>query len=265
MAGASWIDPEMPSDSIRLAVFTTAPSNLTIVNQFPGYIVIVDISGYTGFVKMHRTALAHAEQIITDLMESVLDVQGPPLVLDKLMGDAAVFYGTDDGEGTAAAIAAQVLRFFDAFNKSEAVLISCNVCVCDACNQMERLELKAILHHGELIVKQMGGSTELGGADTILAHRLLKNSVEGDEYILMTEAFHDLAGDIEGMTPHRGREETDLGPVDILVFYPHSDNHPVPEATWSARMKQFARIEAKGAVRLVRGRGAREFLNLPTN
>ena len=61
------------------------------MEQFPGFIVIVDISGYTGFVKMHRTAMVHAEQIITDLMESVLDVHGPPLVLDKLMGDAGNF------------------------------------------------------------------------------------------------------------------------------------------------------------------------------
>ena len=233
------------------------------VDQFPGYIVIVDISGYTEFVKMHRTALVHAEQIITDLMESVLDVQGPPLVLDKLMGDAAVFYGTDDGEGIATAIAEQVLRFFDAFNSLEAVLVSCNVCICDACTQMDRLELKAILHHGELIAKQMGGSTELAGPDVILAHRLLKNRVEGDEYILMTKAFHDRAGDLEGMPPHHGQEETDLGPVDVVVFYPHASDRPIPEATWSARIRQFARIEAKGAARLMRGRSSREFLNLP--
>jgi len=238
---------------------------LAMVDQFPGYIVIVDISGYTGFVKLHRTAAAHAEQIVTDLMESVLDVHGPPLVLDKLMGDAAVFYGPDMGEGGASTIAAQVLRFFDAFNKSEAVLVSCNLCVCDACNQIDQLRLKAILHHGELIVKEMGGRTELGGGDVILAHRLLKNSVEGDEYILMTEAFHDRAGDIEGMSAHHGQEDTDFGPVNIVVFSPDSEERPLPEAKWSARLKQFARTEAKGAVRLIKGRGEREFLNLPSN
>jgi hypothetical protein len=233
------------------------------VEQFAGYVVIVDISGYTGFVRLHRTSMAHAEQIITDLMESVLDVQGPPLVLDKLMGDAAIFYSTDDGEGVAEAIAAQVVRFFDAFNRSEEVLVSCNLCVCDACIQMGGLQLKAILHHGELIVKQMGGRAELGGTDIILAHRLLKNSVEGDEYILMTSAFHDRAGDMGGMSPHRGQEETDLGPVEVVVFYPDSGERPSPKATWSARVKQFARIEAKGALRMLKGRSERDFYNLP--
>lgn len=234
------------------------------MEQFPGCLVIVDISGYTRFVKMHRTAMVHAEQIITDLMESVLDVQGPPLVLDKLMGDAATFYSADSAEGSAEAIAAQVMRFFDAFNQNEEILVSCNVCICDACTQMGGLKLKAILHHGELILKQMGGRTELAGADIILAHRLLKNSVEGDEYILMTKAFHDRGGDIDGITPHLGQEQTDLGPVDVVVFYPDSDDRPLPKATWSGRAKQFARIEAKGVQRMLSRRSARDFNNLPT-
>lgn len=235
------------------------------MNQFSGFVVIVDISGYTSFVKMHRTAMVHAEQIITDLMESVLDVQGPPLVLDKLMGDAATFYAIDDGEGVAAAIAQQVVRFFAAFNELEGVLVSCNVCICDACTQMDKLHLKAILHHGELIVKQMGGRTELAGADIILAHRLLKNSVDADEYILMTEAFHDRAGDIDGEPPHPSREETDLGTVDVVVFYPNSGPRPTPKATISGRLRQFARIESKGAMRMLTRSDAPEFGNLPTD
>ena len=128
-----------------------------------------------------------------------------------------------------------------------------------------RLKLKAILHHGELIVKQMGGRTELAGPDIILAHRLLKNGVAGDEYVLMTKAFHDRAGDMEGMSPYRGREETDLGPVDVVVFYPDSGDRPSPNATLSGRVKQFARIEAKGAMRMLTRRDAQKFGNLPTD
>jgi hypothetical protein len=238
---------------------------VTGMEQLSGCIVIIDISGYTEFVKMHRTAMVHAEQIVTDLMESVLDVQGPPLVLDKLMGDAAVFYSRDDGGSSVEAIAAQVVRFFDAFNETEGVLVSCNVCICDACNQMSSLKLKAILHHGEYIVKQMGGGSELAGPDVILAHQLLKNSVDGDEYILMTRPFHDRSGDLPGMPPELGQEQTDLGPIDVVVFYPDPDDRPLPKATWSGRLKQFARIEATGARRMLRGHGAREFTNLPTD
>ncbi|MGI9667329.1 MAG: DUF2652 domain-containing protein [Acidimicrobiia bacterium] len=233
------------------------------MEQFSGCIVIVDISGYTEFVKMHRTAMVHAEQIITDLMESVLDVQGPPLVLDKLMGDAATFYSHDGREGSAASIAAQVVRFFDAFNESEGVLVSCNMCICDACTQMGSLSLKAILHHGDLLLKEMGGRTELAGPDVILAHRLLKNSVPVDEYILMTKDFHERAGDLDGSAPVLGQEETDLGPVDVAVFYPESGDRPLPRATLGGRLKQFVHIEANGVRRMLKGRGTRDFTNLP--
>jgi ABC-type proline/glycine betaine transport system permease subunit len=160
------------------------------MEQFPGCLVIVDISGYTSFVKMHRTALVHAEQIITELMETMLEKRESPLVLDKLQGDSAVFYALDDGNPEmASVIVEQVQWFFEAFNSLESELVSCNLCICDACDQIEGLRVKAVLHHGEIILKQMGGGTEIGGADIIQVHRLLKNSVEGDEYILMTRAF----------------------------------------------------------------------------
>ena len=234
------------------------------MEQFPAFIVIVDISGYTGFVKMHRTSMVHAEQIITDLMESVLDVQESPLVLDKLQGDAAIFYARNSGDPeSATAIANQVMRFFEAFDARERELVSCNVCFCDACNQIDGLQLKAILHSGELILKDMAGSRELGGADIILAHRLLKNSVQSDEYILMTSDFHHLAGDLPGMEPHRAREEYDLGPVDIVVFSPDPNTSPLPKPTAGARLKQFARIEALGVRRMLRGSGDKTFNNLP--
>lgn len=233
------------------------------MQQFPGFIVIVDISGYTGFVKMHRTSMVHAEQVITDLMESVLAAQNPPLVLDKLQGDAAIFYAKDTGDGAAPEIAAQVTRFFEAFDERERVLVSCNLCICDACQEIGGLQLKAILHHGDLIVKEMGGSTELGGTDIILAHRMLKNHVQADEYILMTSAFHELAGHMDGLEPNRGSEETDLGKVDYVVFYPDPNTDPMPNATWMARAKQLARIELLGARRMLKRGRDRTFSNLP--
>lgn len=57
--------------------------------------------------------------------------------------------------------------------------------------------------------------------------------------------------------------QTDLGSVDIVSFYPDFGDRSLPKATWSARVKQFVRIEAKGAQRMLRGHGAREFNNLP--
>ena len=120
--GASVVEQPSTRELVSQAIVEPAIETFASgVEQFSGYVVIVDISGYTEFVRMHRTAMVHAEQIVTDLMESVLDVQGPPLVLDKLMGDAATFYAVDSGEAAADAIAGQVVRFFEAFNQLEGV------------------------------------------------------------------------------------------------------------------------------------------------
>ena len=55
-------------------------------------LVLADIGGYTRFIKMHGTSLVHAERIITDLLESVINESEFPLTLNKLEGDAALFY-----------------------------------------------------------------------------------------------------------------------------------------------------------------------------
>ena len=70
-----------------------------------GYLLIADISGYTDFVKLHNLRkkavvgkfLAdnfefHAEAIVSDLLEAVIEVVEPTLKLNKLEGDAAFFY-----------------------------------------------------------------------------------------------------------------------------------------------------------------------------
>ncbi len=43
------------------------------------FIVLADISGDTKFVKMHRFSLIHAEQIISDLLETVVQQSQSPL------------------------------------------------------------------------------------------------------------------------------------------------------------------------------------------
>ena len=71
-----------------------------------GFIVIVDISGYTNFVKSHGTSNknnffkkiidkindGHGEHIISDLLETVINELDGTLTINKLEGDAALFY-----------------------------------------------------------------------------------------------------------------------------------------------------------------------------
>src|SRR3990170_3517682 len=98
--------------------------------------VLADISGYTRFIKLHTASLLHAEVIITDLLEAVLDRAEYPLTLSKLEGDAAFLYLPLEADGDARAAAQYALRqvaaFIDAFKPRERELIACNVCACEA-------------------------------------------------------------------------------------------------------------------------------------
>ena len=58
----------------------------------PTFMLIADIAGYTRFMKFHRSSLAHAQEIIAQLLEAVIHATSRRLALAKLEGDAAFFY-----------------------------------------------------------------------------------------------------------------------------------------------------------------------------
>jgi hypothetical protein len=198
-------------------------------------LVLVDISGYTSFMKMHTMSMLHAEAIITDLLEAVIDNAEYPLTLSKLEGDAAFFYATleeaDQQARTAAqSILQQVSVFFDAFQRKERQIVACDTCQCDACQNIGKLKLKAFLHAGQAVFKQIKQFEELAGEDVILIHRLLKNSVPSNEYILLTDAYTALGGGLSGYRSESRTEDCEgIGQVGVQVYYlPEADPLPVP-------------------------------------
>lgn len=202
-------------------------------------IVLADIGGYTKFIKFHETSLLHAERIITDLLESVIGQAEYPLTLNKLEGDAALFYA-GAGQNTAAVLRSafqQVEGFFEAFHKKRDELEKVNACPCDACTHVGQLHIKAILHYGEVLLKQVRQFQELAGEPVIVAHRLLKNSAQQSEYILVTEALEQGAG---GLRPSGGRRLVEdcegIGKVPVVVFDP-----PAPGALPSYRTTPIRR------------------------
>ena len=57
-------------------------------------LVIADIGGYTRFMNLHRTSLAHAQENTSRLLDAIIDA-APGLELSGLEGDAAFLYVTD--------------------------------------------------------------------------------------------------------------------------------------------------------------------------
>lgn len=157
----------------------------------PLFIIIVDISGYTNFIRLHKISLLHAEKIIGELMECMLDEVESPVVAHEILGDAISLYALDDGSPDLADnIYLQLERYFQAFRKREAYLLrECGYCICEACNKVGELKLKAVLHSGEAAFTKVHDIQKISGEDVITAHRLLKNAIPSDEYILITESF----------------------------------------------------------------------------
>lgn len=191
-------------------------------------LVIVDISGYTQFIRSEKMSAVHAEEIIFDLLEAVIDKAAYPLTLNKLEGDAALLYAElkDDEAAVARDVARQAQAFFDVFYERARLLSSERAdCNCNACQRILDLRLKAFLHCGEVVFKKIRQFEEMAGEDVIIAHRLTKNSIPSNEYILMTEAFHQLAGDLPNMNMEKRQEiYEELGAVNINVFHHQKKN-----------------------------------------
>lgn len=234
------------------------------------FVVLIDISGYTKFIRMHKVSLIHAEGIISELLESVIDASSHPLILNKLQGDAALFYAPSDGTREAAQdILRQIQGFFKAFAAREKKLVSeCSLCSCDACLKVGQLKLKAIAHHGEMAVKRIKQFEEIAGEEVILAHRLLKNTVTSGEYILLTQALQEMSGGIQGRAPeHRTEQCEGVGAVDVVVYYPEgAAADPTAEgrgetSIWD-KLKMMMKLEALLVKRLI-GRPGQIFHHLP--
>jgi uncharacterized protein YndB with AHSA1/START domain len=140
----------------------------------PACLLIADISGYTSYLA--ATELDHAQDILADLMTTVIAALRPGFRLAKLEGDAAFAYAlTDAIDGSA--LLDGVERTYFAFRRRLRSIAAATSCRCNACVRMPGLDLKVVVHHGSMIRHRIAGREELVGSDVIVVHRMLKNHV----------------------------------------------------------------------------------------
>ena len=182
---------------------------------------------------------------------------GSPLELYEVDGDAVTFCAIeDDGEDNSATVLAQVERCMDTFREREAELISeASICLCDACKRVDQLKFKIVVHRGLATFMQVRGFNKVGGEDIIMAHRLLKNDVPSDEYILMTEPFVQSCPDssFADSTVQAGKTNVDgFGEVPIKVIDYNRGAATEPKAaTLGAKLKMFGAVELHLLKRLI--------------
>ena len=150
-------------------------------------LLIGDIGGYTRFMRLHRLSLAHAEENTTRLLEAMIDAV-PRLHLVGIEGDAVFLYVPEpEDEEVAASIAGVAAAIHRGFHAEQERIGDLTLCPCDACHQIGSLTVKVVTHLGQVVEQTVRGHTSVAGPDVILVHRMLKNSVPIDEYVLMTE------------------------------------------------------------------------------
>ncbi len=140
----------------------------------PACLLIADISGYTSYLA--GTELDHAQDILADLMTTVVGSLRPSFRLAKLEGDAAFAYVLAE-QIDGSQLLDTVERTYFAFRRRLRDIAQATACECNACTLMPRLDLKIVAHHGSIVRHRIAGHEELVGSDVIVAHRLLKNHV----------------------------------------------------------------------------------------
>lgn len=198
----------------------------------PTLLFVPDISGFTEFV--NSTEITHSRHIIEELLELLIDANDLDLVVSEIEGDAILFY-REGPPPTAASLLAQVERMYMQFHAHLRRYETQRICQCGACSKASGLKLKFILHHGAVAKNQIRDHTKLFGRDVIVAHRLMKNAVPQDEYVLMTRQLIDACPSWVDMDQaawaeiQEGEDSYDFGTVSYCVIPLEPLRAQVPE------------------------------------
>jgi len=186
------------------------------------FIFIPDISGFTRFV--NQTAIDHSNHIISELLEVIIDSDDLGLTVSEVEGDAILFYKNHvpDVKEILEQSEKTFINFHNHLNRYETE----RICRCGACETAASLSLKFIVHSGNIQQIKIKDHLKLHGPDVILAHRLLKNSIDQNEYVLFTDNFKNalsnpsLARQFSWIKRMEGLAESDTGDKVKYSYFP---------------------------------------------
>ncbi len=186
---------------------------------------MADISGFTHFMRLHALSASHARRIIVRLLDRLVKAAEPPLRIAEIEGDAVFFYAPArdaDLADVAANVKAQLPVLLRTFRDEIEAFRTTPMCVCEACTTVGNLRLKQVVHAGEIAIERIDRFEKLFGLDVIVVHRMLKNTVPADEYLMLTEPAYDSFDGFYELEPERRTEQFEgVGAVPTVVF--HSD------------------------------------------
>ncbi|SFD58581.1 Protein of unknown function [Chitinophaga sp. CF118] len=193
-------------------------------------ILIPDISGFTEF--MTTTELNHSTLAINMLIDAMVKAVGDEYEVAEIEGDAVLLIRKGSAP-TLKEILNTCLNIFNAFHYQRKWMQQHMVCACGACQAIINLTLKFVVHHGPVAEITVGRFVKQSGPEMIIAHRLLKNSINSNEYLLITEKlFEEEAGvpvqdELEWVSS--SEEYTSIGKVNYRFALLNDAREKVPE------------------------------------
>ncbi|MGV3538911.1 MAG: DUF2652 domain-containing protein [Rufibacter sp.] len=151
----------------------------------PALLFIPDISGFTRF--MYENGVRYSRNLIADLLEIIIEANIINMELCEIQGDAILFYKLGDPPAIDA-IVSQCKQIFLDFQNYLKIMQRDRALPSPQLSE-NKLTLKIVVHYGRISITQIRDFTKLMGTDVIVAHRLLKNNIEGAEYVLLTEEY----------------------------------------------------------------------------
>jgi class 3 adenylate cyclase len=189
------------------------------------YLLLADISGYTAFMtsveQAHGVDFSHGIPagfaVLGELLDTVIEGVQPAFAVAKLEGDAVFAVAPAaalDARGEE--LLGRLQALYQAFRARREKARAARDHVCTACPVVGSLDLKMVLHRGQVVRQSIGRRTELLGPAVNVAHRLLKNSIQARlghrPYLFLTDAAASGLDLAEPGVEHR-EDYADVGPV----------------------------------------------------
>ncbi len=147
------------------------------------FLFIPDISGFTNFVQ--TTEVEHSQHVIAELLEILIASNTQNLQLAEVEGDALFFY-KENSIPSQEKLLAQIETMYTSFYGHLKLLEKNRICTCNACSTAPELELKIVAHCGNIQYLNVLGKKKPFGQAVIETHRLLKNNIQSDNYIIIS-------------------------------------------------------------------------------
>ena len=189
------------------------------------YLLLADISGYTGFMAGVEQAhgvdfsegIPAAYSVLGALLGTVVEGLEPDFSIVKLEGDAvfaAAAAASLDGQGDL--VLEKLEAMYAAFVAGRTRAIPASDHLCTACPSVAHLDLKVVLHRGHSVRQTVGSGSDLLGPAVTVAHRLLKNTIRERigfrPYLFLTDPAATALGLSQVGLAH-GEDYPDTGPI----------------------------------------------------